>query len=168
MQPMKILTASRMRFEINTLSLQHPQYLHEEQVLERNMARMAAETALQSQEFKKQLNERRAARGAPPMEQAQAERDGKGHPLVRLIEERGWDDFGFMLMRMDYSDDARFDQFRERFSAILDKSIESRNPSEGFERVVDKLFTKIVDDDIMNNTGPVGTSRSDAYSHLPA
>ncbi|KAI9696204.1 MAG: hypothetical protein M1820_008272 [Bogoriella megaspora] len=58
------------------------------------------------------INERRAARGAPPIQHAREER-AKTHALVSLVERNGWDDFGFMLFRMDYSDDAKWNRFIE-------------------------------------------------------
>lgn len=123
------------------------------------MARMAAEANLESEKFIRELNEKRVARGALPIEQARAERAKEGHPLVQLVEREGWDDVGFMLFRMDYSDDERWERFREGLDVILEKSMDSRDPEEGVDRLEEKLFTKFVDDDTIDGTGPMGVSR---------
>lgn len=130
-----------------------------QQVLERNMKRMAAESALQSQRRLAEINERRAARGASSIEQARKERDTAGHPVVRLVESKGWDDFGFMLFRMDYSDDARWERFMEVYDQMLESSMDEAEAGSGIERIRDKLFTKFVDDDIVDGSGVVGVAR---------
>ncbi|PSK60599.1 hypothetical protein B9Z65_749 [Elsinoe australis] len=131
-----------------------------DEVLERNMKRMAAESALQSQRRLTEINERRAARGAPSIEQARKERGKAGHPVVRLVESKGWDDFGFMLFRMDYSDDARWERFMEVYDQMLESSMDEAEAGSGIERIRDKLFTKFVDDDIVDGSGIVGVARA--------
>ncbi|KAF2154795.1 hypothetical protein K461DRAFT_102381 [Myriangium duriaei CBS 260.36] len=130
-----------------------------DEVLERNMKRMAAEVAHKNQRSLAEINAKRAARGAPSVDDARRMREQRArHPLAQLLERKGWSDFGFMLFRMDYNDDDRWDRFSEEYEKLLDSGIDNSEAGSDKEKINDKLFMKIVDDDIVNGTGVIGVA----------
>jgi hypothetical protein len=68
------------------------------------------------------------------------------HPLVQVIEEAGYDDFGFLLFRTDYSSDARWERFVVDWDVLLDKRLDEAGPDTGLQKVAEKVFTKMVDE----------------------
>lgn len=125
------------------------------QVLERNMQRMAAENKLISDRNMTIINDDRAARGAPPISQEQRDL----HPLVKQVESSGFQDFGFILFRTDYSNEARWQRFVEEYDPLLQRGMDNASPESGIDRIRDKLFIKIVDDDVLDSSSPADVAR---------
>lgn len=58
-------------------------------------------------------------------------------PLVQTVERMGFDDFGYIFFRTDYSDDQRWEQWNEQFDEKLEASLAE---AAGGERIKDKLL----------------------------
>lgn len=58
-------------------------------------------------------------------------------PLVEVVERAGFDDFGFIVFRTDYSDDQRWEQWDNQFERKLNASTEETS---GWKKIEDKLL----------------------------
>lgn len=66
--------------------------------------------------------------------------------LVEILERNQWqDDWGFVLFRTDYTDEARWERFAEEFNRIIDASIEEMVDERSKEGVMVKM---VVDEDL--------------------
>ncbi|CAD0091010.1 unnamed protein product, partial [Aureobasidium vineae] len=84
-----------------------------------------------------------------------AEEDDDGlHCLVKLVESAGWNDFGFLVFRTHFDDDNLWDQFRDLWDPILQQGMDAAPTSAGLERVREKLYMKMVDDDALSGRSP--------------
>ncbi|KAJ5967003.1 hypothetical protein N7501_003251 [Penicillium viridicatum] len=87
----------------------------------------------------------RAERGLPP---------APGVPLfeknddsvVEVVERGGFDDFGFIVFRTDYSDEQRWEQWHKEFQRIIDAPIERAS---GGKKIEDKCFMPTYEDEDM-------------------
>src|SRR5436189_2074541 len=93
------------------------------QELDKIMQRGAAEAKLLSTQNMTRINEKRAARGAAPIqlpsEDEEVAASGGVHALIRLVERAGWDDFGFLVFRTDYRDEALWERFLDEWDPTL-------------------------------------------------
>jgi hypothetical protein len=96
--------------------------------------------------------------GAPPPDFSSETDDPEPHFLVKLVEENGWEDFGFLVFRTYFGNDALWQQFRNFWHPILQRRFDAADDSEGFERIRDKLLMKTVDDDITNGASAEGVA----------
>ncbi|OBT77020.1 hypothetical protein VF21_02882 [Pseudogymnoascus sp. 05NY08] len=120
-------------------------------LLELNMQRMAAQAHLNFEATKARIRAEDAANGRAPRDMLyEIETE---HPLVQVIEEAGYDDFGFLLFRTDFSDDARWERFVVEWDVLLDKRLDEAGLETGLQRIAEKVFTKMVDDDCMSGMG---------------
>ncbi|GAM89380.1 hypothetical protein ANO11243_074170 [Dothideomycetidae sp. 11243] len=78
--------------------------------------------------------------------------------LVQLLQRKEWDDYGFVMFRMAYNDEARWEQFSARFDEILDGRLDNGDQDGGLEKIKDKMLTRIVDDDLINDSGVFGAA----------
>lgn len=113
-----------------------------------NIQRMAAHAHINFEATKARIRADDAANGRAPRDMLyEVETE---HPLVQVIEEAGYGDFGFLLFRSDYSSDARWERFVVEWDVLLDKRLGEAGPETGLQRIVEKVFTKMVDDDCMS------------------
>lgn len=70
--------------------------------------------------------------------------------VVQVVQEAGYDDFGFVLVRLDYSDEDAWTRWNTAFQEYLDQSLED---SQGGQSIADKLFTLNVEDEDLTGTG---------------
>lgn len=131
------------------------------------MRRGAAEAKLISTQNMLRINEQRAARGAAPirMPAEEEEQESSTSPSDKVdalpVEptERAADteDWGFIMFRTDYRDEALWERFLDEYDPILQEGM-ARAPAPastaGVERVREKLYMKIVSDDCLANKGP--------------
>src|SRR5215471_16632929 len=98
------------------------------------MQRRAAEAKLLSTQNMARINEERAARGAAPIklpsEDEGAAASGGVHALVRLVEQAGWDNFGFLVFRTDYRDEGLWERFHEEWEPILQEGLDAASPAD--------------------------------------
>ena len=71
-------------------------------------------------------------------------------PVVQVVEEAGYDDFGFMVVRLYYSDEDAWQRWSETFDVPVDRSLAE---SAGGERIMDKLVIPMVEDAQLEGTG---------------
>ena len=112
---------------------------------------LAASHAAQSNDFKSsqhaRYNDERARLGLPPRpdtppENAAAARTGS--QLVEVVVRQGFQaDWGFLLFRTDYSDDAAWERYEQEFKRLIDKSV----VDDGAESIHDGCMVKMVDDE---------------------
>ncbi|RAK85565.1 hypothetical protein BO79DRAFT_231492 [Aspergillus costaricaensis CBS 115574] len=57
--------------------------------------------------------------------------------VVQVVEENGFDDFGFITFRTDYSDDESWDKWDAEYDRLIDLSIER---SAGGQKIMDKCL----------------------------
>jgi hypothetical protein len=88
------------------------------------------------------------AAGAPPPDFSSDTDDPEPHVLVKLVEENGWEDFGFLVFRTYFGNDELWKQFREQWDPILQYGFDAADESESLDRIRDKLLMKTVDDDM--------------------
>ncbi|KAJ5531515.1 hypothetical protein N7527_004908 [Penicillium freii] len=67
-------------------------------------------------------------------------------PVVEVAERGGFDDFGFIVFRTDYSDEQRREQWRKEFQRIIDASIKRAS---GGKKIEDKCFIPTYEDEDM-------------------
>lgn len=76
--------------------------------------------------------------------------------VVQVVEEAGYDDFGFAIVRLDYSDEGAWERWKAAFDIVQDQSVEE---CLGGEKVEDKLMTMFVEDEDLQGTGWDGAVR---------
>ncbi|KAJ5724338.1 hypothetical protein N7488_002373 [Penicillium malachiteum] len=67
-------------------------------------------------------------------------------PVVEVVERGGFDDFGFIVFRTDYSDEERWEQWLKEFQRIIDASVERAS---GGKKIEDKSLILTYDDEDM-------------------
>jgi hypothetical protein len=82
------------------------------------------------------------------------------HPLVRLVEDKSFEKFGFYLFRVDYEDEDRWERFVNEYEVILYQEILAAAESTGLHRIKDKFEMVIVEDEITDGVGAIGVARS--------
>ncbi|KAJ5547460.1 hypothetical protein N7494_005045 [Penicillium frequentans] len=87
----------------------------------------------------------RAERGLPPAPRRPLFKKAND-AVVEIVERGGFDDFGFILFRTDYSDEERWEQWQKEFMRIIDVSLESTS---GGKEIEDKCLTPIYEDEDM-------------------
>lgn len=75
---------------------------------------------------------------------------GNVDPVVEVVERGGYDDFGFITFRADYSDEERWGKWEDLFAQRLDSSLAR---AAGGERIEDKLFIPIYTDSDLECAG---------------
>lgn len=122
------------------------------------MARMAAESAQNHTAIMSSIRASDTARGRPGRRPSySSDTNTREHPLVRMVEDGGYSDFGFMVFRTDFSNEGRWRRFVEQWDGLVGARIEAAAEEEedgertgsgsGLGRVVDKVYMKIVDDE---------------------
>jgi hypothetical protein len=71
------------------------------------------------QAFKDAMIAKAQAAGAPPPEFPSEIDNSEPHFLVKLVEENGWDDFGFLVFRTYFGNDTLWANFRDLWDPIL-------------------------------------------------
>lgn len=57
-------------------------------------------------------------------------------PFVQCVEEQGYDEWGYILIRTDYSSEERWEQFQAEFNKIIEDSMDKEvSEGSGVERV---------------------------------
>lgn len=136
------------------------------------MKRQEAETHIINAENLARTNARRIARGAPPIpsdppstgiESAPASNSSGGEDtesldnlktLVSLVEDEGWEDFGFVLIRTYYSDESLWEHFLDKYCDVVDEGLDAAPPASGIERIRDRVLLRIVSDEALANASP--------------
>jgi hypothetical protein len=113
---------------------------------------------LAHQAFKDAMIAKAQAAGAPPPEFSSETDDSEPHFLVKLVEENEWEDFGFLVFRTYFGNDALWEQFRELWDPILQHGFDMADESEGLDRIRDKLLMKTVDDDMTKGASAEGVA----------
>jgi hypothetical protein len=98
------------------------------------------------------------AAGAPPPNFSSETDDPEPHLLVKLVEEHGWEDFGFLVFRTYFRNDTLWEQFRELWDPILQHGFDAADESEGLDRIRDRLLMKTVDDDMTDGASAEGVA----------
>ncbi|KAG9855167.1 hypothetical protein KCU98_g2352, partial [Aureobasidium melanogenum] len=70
--------------------------------------------------------------------------------VVQVVQEAGYDDFGCVLVRLDYTDEDAWTRWNTTFHQYLDQSLEE---SLGGESIADKSLIMTVEDEDLNGTG---------------
>lgn len=83
-------------------------------------------------------------------------------PVAQVVEEAGYEDFGFMVVRLDYSDEDAWARWCETFDVPVDRSLAE---VVGGERIVDKLVLPLVEDAQLEGTGWHGVVRCVTLIH---
>jgi hypothetical protein len=96
---------------------------------------------------------RRAELGLPPLPAVAAPKEMTGQ-IVETVERLGpsrrpW---GFVLLRVTYGDDARWEAFKSRFMELLQKSVDPELEV-GWERIKDDLSIEIIEDVALDRVG---------------
>lgn len=113
------------------------------------MQRMAAQANLNFAVTRARIQAADAAIGRPPRNMLETE-----HSLVKVVKDAGYEDFGFVLFRTDFTSDSRWERFVAEWNVLIDKRLDEALPETGLQRIKEKVFTKIVDDDCMSGMGP--------------
>lgn len=74
--------------------------------------------------------------------------------LVDLVEEEGWNDFGFLLFRTHYNDEKLWNAFLEAKDQILSEAITNAPAESGLSRITDKMFLKQVSNEALRDITP--------------
>lgn len=74
--------------------------------------------------------------------------------LVELVEEEGWNDFGFLLFRTHYNDETLWNAFLEAKDQILSEAITNAPAESGLSRITDKMFLKQVSNEALRDITP--------------
>ncbi|OBT76557.1 hypothetical protein VF21_05372 [Pseudogymnoascus sp. 05NY08] len=120
-----------------------------DELLELNMQRMAAHANLNYEATIARIRARDAAKGLPPRDIP-----GINHPLVKIVEEAGYEEFGFVMVRTDFTSESRWERFVERWDELLDMQFDNALPETGLQRIQGKLVTKMMDDEVVSDMGP--------------
>jgi hypothetical protein len=96
---------------------------------------------------------KRAELGLPPVPAVAAPKEMTGQ-IVETVERLGpsgrpW---GFVLLRVTYGNDARWDAFKSRFMELLQKSVDPELEV-GWERIKDDLSIEIIEDVALDHAG---------------
>ena len=107
---------------------------------------------------------RRAELGLPPVPAVVAAPKEMTGQIVETVERLGpsrrpW---GFVLVRVTYGDDARWEVFKSRFMELLQKSVDPELEV-GWERIKDDLSIEIIEDVALDR---VGLSESLQYVYI--
>ncbi|KAJ5939810.1 hypothetical protein N7466_002944 [Penicillium verhagenii] len=78
----------------------------------------------------------REAKGLPPAP-GRPLFEKNDDPVVEVVERGGFDDFGFITFRTDYSDETRWEQWQKESIRIIDASI---TEASGGEKIEDKCL----------------------------
>jgi len=70
--------------------------------------------------------------------------------VVQVVEDEGYEDFGFMVVRLDYSDQDAWERWTDTFDVPIDRSLAQ---SLGGERIMDKFLLGMVEDAKLEGTG---------------
>jgi hypothetical protein len=73
---------------------------------------------------------------------------GSVDPVVQIVLDNQYEDFGFAVYRMDYDDEAKWLRWYEQFDKLLDASLEQ---SAGGEKIMDRLIIYEVEDHELNH-----------------
>lgn len=71
-------------------------------------------------------------------------------PVVQVVERAKLDDFGFIILRTDYSSEERWERWQEGYRQIIDATWAEVS---GGERVEDKFLTPLFDNEVLNAAG---------------
>lgn len=72
-----------------------------------------------------------------------AEQQPQREELLQVVEEAGFEDFGFLVIRTQYGDEELFQKWDEHFNALIEISLANRP---GTEDIIDRLMLATVDD----------------------
>jgi hypothetical protein len=70
--------------------------------------------------------------------------------VVQVVKEAGYDDFGFPIVRLDYSDEDAWERWKAAFDVLVDQSVDD---CLGGDKVKNKLLTMFVEDEHLQGTG---------------
>ncbi|KAG9516552.1 hypothetical protein KCV07_g6719, partial [Aureobasidium melanogenum] len=70
--------------------------------------------------------------------------------VVQVVEEAGYDDFGFAIVRLDYTDEEEWERWKGIFDTVQDQSVDE---CLGGAKIKDKLLTMFVEDEELQGTG---------------
>lgn len=126
------------------------------------MQRMAAQASLNFAATKARIRAADAANGRALRNMPDTE-----DPLVRVIQDTGYEDFGFILFRTDFTSDSRWERFVSEWDVLLDKAFGDALPETGLENIRERVFTNMVDDDCMSGMGPDNVALYVLFPPLP-
>lgn len=68
-------------------------------------------------------------------------------PFVQCVEEQGYDEWGYVLVRTDYSSEVRWEHFQAEFNKIIEDSMDKEvAEGSGVERVRDMCTIQVLVD----------------------
>lgn len=71
----------------------------------------------------------------------------KRAPFVQCVEEQGYDEWGYILIRTDYSSEERWEHFQAEFNKIIEDSMDKEvSEGSGVERVRDMCTIQVMVD----------------------
>ncbi|RHZ49311.1 hypothetical protein CDV55_102414 [Aspergillus turcosus] len=89
--------------------------------------------------------------GLPPAPRKPIFKDApKADPVVQVVERAGLDDFGFLILRTDYSSEERWEKWQEGYHQIIEATWAEVS---GGEKVKDRFLTPLVDNEVLNDAG---------------
>lgn len=139
-----------------TIEADLPSFFHQElDLVTQSLAEQYGQksNAQRKADFRAQLRERenavRVRHGMPPRPNnpsLQTPLKPPSSQLVEILERNQWqDDWGFVLFRTDYADEARWERFEEEFTRMIDSSIEEMVDERSKEGLMVKM---VVDGDL--------------------
>lgn len=69
-------------------------------------------------------------------------------PVVQIVLEKQYEEFGFVIYRANYDDEAKWLRWYEKFDELFDASLEAAS---GGSKVMDRLITYPVEDEELNH-----------------
>jgi hypothetical protein len=70
--------------------------------------------------------------------------------VVQVVQEAGYDDFDYVLVRLDYSDEEAWTRWNAGFHEYVDRSLAE---SQGGDSIADKSYIVTVEDKYLEGTG---------------
>ncbi|KFZ25272.1 hypothetical protein V502_00247 [Pseudogymnoascus sp. VKM F-4520 (FW-2644)] len=120
-----------------------------DELLELNIQRMVPQGHRNFAATKASIREADAAIGRAPRDMLETE-----HHLVKVVEDAGYEDFGFVMVRTDFTSESRWERFVGRWDELLDMQFDNALPETGLQRIQGKLVTKMMDDEVLSEMGP--------------
>lgn len=68
--------------------------------------------------------------------------------LITVVNDKKFEDFGYLIIRTIYGDDASYEKWSEQFGNLIEKSLVERG--EAMEEMLNKLMTAMVAEDVLH------------------
>lgn len=68
--------------------------------------------------------------------------------LIQVVNDKQYEDFGYLIIRTAYGDDAAYEKWSEEFGSLIEKSVVQRG--EAMEEMLNKLMTAMVAEPVLH------------------